>query len=135
MATNENQLDPCMAFEDFYSGLASEPAAAAEMAKIRNFDCKCQRKRHNKENSGQQTSFNASCSQNLDPAVIMETRREMAALPRDHRDMVLLAIITTCMNDSEMTRCTKKVERRFDRSTYKVNSVVVCRDTLCFVYG
>ena len=131
MATKQDQLDSCMEFDETNSSLCSEPSPA-EMEKIINFDCKCQRKQ--KENSERQPG---SCSQKLDPDVIWETRRDMAALSRDHRDLVLLGIIKTCMNDSDMTRSTKKVntKRQISRSTYMVNAVVVCRPTFCFVYG
>ena len=103
-----------------------------EMTKIRNFDCKC--KEYRKENSQLQP---VSCSKKLDPEMICDTRMETAALTREQRDMFLLGIIKTCMNDSEMTQSTKQLngKRKFIRSTYMVNTTVVCRATFLFVYG
>ena len=105
---------------------------SAEMQKIKNFDCKCKKK--SKENVDR---LHVSCSQQLDPDVIWETRMDMAALSKDQKDMVILGIIKTCMNDSEITQSTKRVnvKRKFSRSTYMVNAIVVCRATFCFVYG
>ena len=104
----------------------------AEMLKIKNFECKCQENR--KENS---LLPSVSCSQKLDPEMICDTRMETAALTREQRDMFLLGIIKTCMNDSEMTQSTKQLngKRKFIRSTYMVNTTVVCRATFLFVYG
>lgn len=114
------------------NNIAVDTDRPTEMEKIRNFDCKCgKRSKENKERP------HVSCSQQLDADMIWESRMDMAALSKDHKDMFLLGIIKTCMNDSEMTQSTKKVntKRKINRSTYMVNAVVVCRATFCFVYG
>ena len=85
----------------------------AEMQKIRNFHCGCQEGR--KENSDIQP---LSCSQRLDPDMICDTRMEMAALSKEQKDMVVMGIIKTCMNDSEMTQRAKQIngKRKINRS-------------------
>ena len=104
----------------------------AEMDKIRSFDCKCNERR--KENSGHKP---VSCSQKLDADMIYQNRIEIQALTKDERDMFMLGVIKTCMNDSEMTQSSKQVnkKRKIIRSTYMINTVVVCRATFCFVHG
>ena len=118
------------------NNVAVDSERPAEMEKIRNFDCKCQKKsqKRSKENIEPQ---HVSCSKQLDADVIWETRTDMASLTKDQRDMVLMGIIKTCMNDSEMTQSTKQIntKRKINRSTYMVNATVVCRATFCFVYG
>ena len=103
-----------------------------EMLKIRNFDCKCQARR--KENSEQPP---VSCSKKLKPELIFDRRMETAALTREQRDLFLLGIIQACVNDSELTQRPKNrnTTRKFTRSTYTVNSIVICRATFLFVYG
>ena len=114
------------------NSVAVDTDRSAEMEKIINFDCGCQQRA--KENAEQPR---VSCSKRLNPDFIWETRTDMAALTREQKDLVILTCIKTCMNDSEMTQSTKKVnkKRKFNRSTYMVNGIVVCRGTFCFVYG
>ena len=85
--------------------IAVETDRPAELEKIRNFDCKCERR--SKENAERP---HVSCSQQIDPDVIWETRTGMAGLTREQQDMVIMGIIKTCMNDSEMTQQENKQE-------------------------
>ena len=112
--------------------VAVESDLPTEMAKIRSFDCKCHERR--KENSEHKPE---SCSKKLKEDMIYQSRMEMHALTKDERDMFLLGVIKTCMNDSEMTQCSNQVntKRKINRSTYMINAMVVCRATFCFVYG
>ena len=114
------------------NNLAIDPDRPAEMEKILNFDCKCQ-----KRSKGSVDRPHVSCSQQLDPDVIWQTRMEMGALSKDQKDLVILGFIKACMNSSEMTQSTKKVnnKRKINRTMYMTDAIVVCRATFCFVFG
>lgn len=114
------------------NNIAVETDRKAELEKIMSFDCKCERRC--KENAERP---HVSCSQQIQPEVIWETRIGMAGLTREQQDMVIMGTIKTCMNDSEMTQSSKKInkKRTFTRSTWTINTVVVCRAAFCFIYG
>lgn len=107
----------------------------SKMEKIRNFDCKCYRRR--KENSLLGTQ---SCSHKLSPELMYNIGMDSFAAEREWQDMRIigqLEVNTCTVVTSEMTTSTKKppTKRKHPRTIYFIGGNEVCRNTFQYLMG
>ncbi|MEQ2174179.1 hypothetical protein GOODEAATRI_005201 [Goodea atripinnis] len=105
------------------------------MEKIRNFDCKCYRRR--KENSSLGTQ---SSSPKLSPQIMYNIQMDSLAAEREWQNMRIIRHLepNRCtLETSAMTTSTKKTprKRKHARTTYSIGGIEVCQNTFQFLMG
>ncbi|XP_055955699.1 uncharacterized protein LOC126815989 isoform X1 [Patella vulgata] len=97
-----------------------------ELRKIQDYQCSC-------------AAFkkNGKCLKQLSVELIYEMRLNMSAMTDFEKDLVILGKLSTTMNRSEMTTCTKRSKqqkRQRQRTSYFVEGHQICRSAFEFIH-
>ena len=116
--------------EDALANEVVHPIPEKEMDKIRNFMCRCTKRR--KENQ----PTKASCLEKLNPDDIYDRRQQMLMLSADMRDMVIFGHYDTHVRRTELTSDNKKTptKRKAAWTGYYIGDVNICRSSYMFMH-